>query len=115
MAHGSTSEQIIGARVMGDITEEEFDRASDIALTVERQITCDVTGVVLDSRTAYGIYVRNPPRAEEGPWEFVGVVGGAFFDGTHGGSIERMNLQFGEQDKGWKMVTATDVFEKVDP
>lgn len=47
-----TSEKIIRAGVIGQLTEDELDQALDIALRVEISITCPITGNVLDTRTA---------------------------------------------------------------
>lgn len=54
-----TSEQIIKATMIGRISSDDADRALDIATRVERQITCHVTGEVLDSRTAFGLFDTN--------------------------------------------------------
>jgi hypothetical protein len=51
-----TSEIIINAAMTGRIDHIDAERAMDIATRVERQITCHVTGEVLDSRTAFGIF-----------------------------------------------------------
>lgn len=46
------TERAIEAVMRGDIDEETFGLVADIDLRVQRQITCPVTGEVLDSRTA---------------------------------------------------------------
>jgi len=51
-----SSEQIIKAAMTRRIDSIDADRALDIATRVERQITCHVTGEVLDSRTAFGLF-----------------------------------------------------------
>ena len=52
----STSQTIINAAMQHKITTDDADRALDIAMRVEKQITCPVTGKVMDSRTALGIF-----------------------------------------------------------
>lgn len=52
----TTSDKIIEAQLMGRIGVNDGDRALDIALFVERHITCGVTGQVMDSRTALGLF-----------------------------------------------------------
>jgi hypothetical protein len=51
-----SSETIIKAAMSRRIDSIDADRALDIATRVERQITCHVTGEVLDSRTAFGLF-----------------------------------------------------------
>ena len=51
-----SSETIIKAAMARRISSDDADRALDIATRVERQITCHVTGEVLDSRTAFGLF-----------------------------------------------------------
>ena len=51
-----TSEILVNAAMTGKITHAEAEEALDIATRVEREITCVVTGAVLDSRTAFGIF-----------------------------------------------------------
>lgn len=46
------TERAITATMAGTITEDEFELVVDIDLRVRRQVTCPVTGQVLDSRTA---------------------------------------------------------------
>lgn len=46
------TEKAIEAVMAGRIDEEDFDLIADIDLRVQRQITCPVSGKVLDSRTA---------------------------------------------------------------
>ena len=52
-----SSETIINAAMSRRIdSNDAYYRALDIAARVERQITCHVTGEVLDSRTAFGLF-----------------------------------------------------------
>ena len=52
----NTTQMIIDAAMQRRISTDEADRALDIAMRVEKLITCSVTGKVMDSRTALGIF-----------------------------------------------------------
>ena len=52
-----TSQKIIESRMAGVIDDEECDVALDIAMRVEKQITCVLSGKVMDSRTAKALYL----------------------------------------------------------
>lgn len=65
-----TSERITRAAMAHQIELDAADRALDIALAVERQITCPQSGRVLDSRTAVGIWENGPNESRA----FVGVL-----------------------------------------
>jgi len=52
----NTTQMIIDAAMQHRITTDEADRALDIAMRVEKLITCAVTGKVMDSRKALGIF-----------------------------------------------------------
>jgi len=56
MAHTLTESAIV-ASMMGAITEADFDLVADIDLRVCHQITCPVSGGLLDSRTAVLVVV----------------------------------------------------------
>ena len=67
-----SSQRIVRATMAHQIEPEAADRALDIALAVERSITCPKSGRVLDSRTAVGVWhadkfvaAIDPTAAEE--------------------------------------------------
>ena len=63
----TSSEQIISAAMTHTIDTEDASRALEMAMRVEREITCPVTGVVMDSRTAFGIF-------DSGSGDCMGVI-----------------------------------------
>ena len=76
------TERAIEAVMRGDLSEAQFDLVADIDLRVQRQITCPVTGEVLDSRTAALITVADQkvaiaPHAVERAVELTEHLGAA--------------------------------------
>lgn len=53
-----TSEKITRAAMMGKLDDAEFDIAMDVALAVERGVTCPITGEIMDTRTAIAFRVH---------------------------------------------------------
>ena len=91
-----TSETLIRERMIRNISDEECERALDIALRVEKQITCHLNGKVLDSRTAKALYHGA---------QCVAVL--------HPDETDNQVVVDLISEKGLHMVDATDVWEKI--
>lgn len=81
------------------IDSNDADRALDIATRVERQITCHVTGEVLDSRTAFGLFDTDSGSC-------VGVVSpaGCTHDNVVGLLESKPNLTLSDAADVWAVI-----------
>ena len=107
-----TSERVVRAAMLGEITGEEADLAMAISLYVEKTIFCSVTGLIMDSRSAYAVQILN-----DGKWDTFSVFHEAFVDPSkdyeHEAARTRMITNYGEEGSGWRWVDAVDIWDKI--
>ena len=101
-----TSSQLVRAAMTGRITAEELDLGLDVALRVERNIQCPISGFLLDSRTAVVVQVQ----ADDGTWRTEAIAHPSVVEGPQWPSIaERLDAA----GLTWRTATATDIFAKM--